>query len=174
MSIWGATELDWVRPVQPVHEDPHQRTEIGAHRQATAALNVRNPQPGRHYFWANADNANSIRRAQVRGFQFVTRDEPEGEGYDDFLPPDRTRNQDQFIRFNGLVLMWCPIDVIRQRREERVRANMERMHQPTRDWHDWGRQVDDGLGGRASRKGSYYEGPDHGIEILEAGVQPRR
>lgn len=167
----------WYAPVNPVPHDGYDPDYVlGSYREACQSFNVHNPQPGWHYTWGLLSNRDNMERRRMQGFEIVQHNDPEAAGWHDYQAAHRGTSQGSAFTNGSLVLMRCPIDRIRQLREQRREQIRERIMGPTRAFEADGRAMHEALGsikpGYASKYGSaYHQGADHGIEIFEGPVQ---
>jgi hypothetical protein len=78
---------------------------IGSHRGVYEALNVRNPQPGYRYLWANRKEG-FIYKKLAQGCKFVRSGDPEALGFQiEDLPEEFQQGLDSLKPFGDVVLM---------------------------------------------------------------------
>lgn len=162
-------DTSWLRPVTPEErgEGEGQPLQIGTHRGNYAALNIRNPQPGRHYAYVRADGK-SYRRYVNEGWQPLRDDSPEQWGAEAL--PEWVQQQVGGARaFGDLMPMWIP----HERYQEIVRARLDlaaaSLRRTDRAYLDKGLQREAELGGRAQGRPVYYFRPGHGQRVMGPG-----
>ncbi len=93
---------------------------LGCHVGGFAGLNIVNPQPGRHYAWAD-DSPRGRMRSLHKGYIQVAADSPELAGYHHMLGHDHMDLDSANTGFHGVVLVWRSTkDEKRVRAEEQV------------------------------------------------------
>jgi hypothetical protein len=111
---------DWMRPYSDTDDGYGERT-LGCHVGNTEALNVRNPQPGMHYYHAPAAKRGTLRGLINKGYEVVPPESPElvGESRD----PRFGGALDSSQAFGDVILTRIPIEKYRQFvKEEQVAA----------------------------------------------------
>ena len=112
----GGMELeDWMRPYSDA-DDGYGERIIGHHVGNTEALNVRNPQPGMHYYHGPTAKRGLLRGLINKGFEVVPPESPEliGDSHD----PRFGGSLDSSQQFGDVTLMRIPIEKYRRFMEE--------------------------------------------------------
>jgi hypothetical protein len=145
-KISGGGDRSWLRPLQ----SGENKEIIGAHRGICEAMNVKNPQPNRHYYYARHDS-NAIQRKLNEGWRPIRGDDPERWGAD--------INTDEYPELDGLkarkdvILMWTDSDNYRRIQNEKARKNKVAIEGTEEEYMDRGHE-------RAAQFGSYVPSDD--------------
>ena len=132
--------------------------EVGSHTGHAAALNIRNPQPGWHYYHVKRDRA-SIQRFMNMGYKPLRSDDPEMRGAIEFNA-ENVPELDGLQAYKDVVAMKIPEDLYRTLLEEKARkAAIQR--EGTADAHvSKGQNLAARAG--ANRDDLYYASKHHG------------
>jgi hypothetical protein len=139
--------------------DPNTDEAIGTHRGNSEALNIRNPQPGFHYYYERSKPANILRRLNEK-WEFVKDTDPEQWGAQ--LPPEVGQALDGLKAYGDVVLMRIHEDNYRVLRDQKALLAKASREGTTDDWTNKGHQQASKLGDRAPSDDMYYARRGHG------------
>jgi hypothetical protein len=158
MSIRAGESRELYRPLRP---DGNWSDEaIGSHKGHMSYLNVNNAQPGRHYYWT-LTHPKAIRRAKAQGWTFITKDDPEWSGneqYNDVI----AAGLDTTVTRNEIALCWMPEGKYKERQELRRKILEEQQGDTSVEYLEKGRPLQEMYG-----QGIYIKGPGHGFRHSE-------
>ena len=160
MSIEAGEDRALYRPLNS--EGNYTEGSVGCHRGHMEYLNVPNPQPGRHYYWVSTD-PKRIRKAKIQGWTFVTKEDPEWSGneqYNDVI----AAGLDTSVTRNDIALCWMSEEKYRERQAALVaRQESERGDTSAAEYLEKGRPFEEQYG-----QGIYFKVPGHGIRRSES------
>lgn len=148
MAMQPGAPLKWCKPT-----NPHKSESLGNHKGDFEALNIKNPQPGMHYFWAKK-TASSVRRFMRYGFEVVQAEDPEEFGAR--LPEKVGALLDGATAYSDVVLMRIPLERYRQFRNQRKQLVEAKREASTQAYLAAGKERERELGHRAPRRGPTY------------------
>jgi len=143
-----------LRPVQ--HEDG----VVGCHKGQFEAFNVRNAQPGTHYYYERNHPGKILRRLN-QGYRVLSDQDPEAWGADN-LPEEYRSSVDTARAFGDVVAMATPMENYRKIRKDKVRLAEIARDGAEADFLGKGQQVEGRLGDLAGSQSLYYKRPNHG------------
>jgi hypothetical protein len=144
MSVGGGSDRSWLKP-----------------RQSSEALNVRNPQPGFHYYYCRRDPS-SVQRKLNQKWQVVTSDMPEKWGAE--LPDNIQQELDGVRAFKDVMLLRIKDEDYRLIQEEKQRRAAVARDGATEEYLEKGRQRAAQLGNLAPEDDLYYKKGYHGSQ----------
>ena len=159
MSIRVGEDREMYRPLNP--DGNYTEGSVGCHRGHMEYLNVPNPQPGRHYYWA-LTHPKAIRRVKQQGWIFVGNEDPEYSGneqYSDVI----AAGLDTSVTRNEIALCWMPESKYRERQQALVERQAERRGDTSAEYLEKGRSLQEIYG-----RSIYFKGPGHGYRHSES------
>jgi hypothetical protein len=134
----------------------------GCHRGHMESLNVINPQPGMHYWYARTDPS-SLDRAERRGWEFVKLTDPERMGEE--KRPDRVAaGLDTTLTRNDIVLCRMPDSRYRKLREQIAQLTEGTGGDGSSEFMERGRPLQEAYG---RGEPIYFRGAGHGFRHVE-------
>ncbi len=162
MTITAGDEHALMRPLDP--EGNYTPGSRGCHKGHMESLNVKNPQPGYHYYYIRTDSS-SLDRAETRGWELVKLSDPERMGEE--KRADRVAaGLDTSLRRNDIVLCRMP-----EPRYREMRERMNQLAEGTRDdgsseYLERGRSLQERVG---AREPLYFKSAGHGFRHITTG-----
>ena len=149
--IEGGHDRSWLRPHDVVLDQI-----AGTHRGNSEALNVGNPQPGWHYYYARRDNS-FVQRYLNNGWRPVTATDPEtwGVSHHEDIP-----ELDGLVAFKDVILLKIPEEQWRALQERKAELTRRDMTGPEEEYL---RQGDNLTRQTHSDDDLYYKKSDHGF-----------
>jgi hypothetical protein len=154
MSIQGGGDRKDLRP-----HNPNDKQVIGTHRGPFEALNVKNPKPGFHYYYARR-KPSDVQRFMNAGWEPVRSGDPEQWGSD--MPPEVGEMLDGVKAYGDVILMRIREDKFRAIREEKEALAKAAREGGTSEFINKGHQRARQLGSSRPKKDLYFESADHG------------
>ena len=150
---------------RPANVDPHANIR-GTHSSHSFALNIPNPEPGKHYYWCAASR-DQIQSFQNRGWSISQRNQRIQES-----DPTRGMNLDTTVGRVDVVLM--EIDDEGYRRFKQAKADAARRRSPEAATDEYLARNSSAFASRHAGHGDvYWKGPGHAIDY-ESQVIPNR
>lgn len=161
MSIQPGADHSWTRPI-----DPHEDEVLGCHRGVSEGLNIRNPQPGFHYYYIRAE-PNMARRYINMGYEVVTSEYPEQPGIK-ALPQAVQSMMDGERAFKDVMLVRIPVEIYREHQAEKRRRAEASLRSASDAFQAKGERAAEALGrGAGKHENVYYQTRDHGSSVEE-------
>ena len=162
MAINSGVDRALYRPLRP--DGNYTEGSVGCHRGHMEYLNVPNPQPGRHYYWANVSDPKKLQRIKAQGWSFIGKNDPEWSGnqrYDDII----AAGLDTTVTRNEIALCWMPTEKYRARQAALVaRQDRQRgMDSASAEYLEKGKRLEATYG-----QDVYFKERGHGIRHSES------
>jgi hypothetical protein len=141
---------------RPLVQGNYTPNAVGCHRGHMQYLNVHNPQPGRHYYWT-LTNPKDIRRAKTMGWTFITQQDPEWSGneqYSDVI----AAGLDTTVTRNELALCYMTEKQYATRQEYLEKLHAQQRSDSSAEYLEKGRPLQEMYGPEV-----YFKGPGHGF-----------
>ena len=158
MAIYAGEEQALTRPLD--QEGNYTKGAVGCHRGHMEVLNVRNPRPGFRYYYIRTDPS-SVRRATRRGWQPVSKADPERMGEEDNSDLVAA-GLDTTLTRNDIVLCRMPEDRYREWRAQMDRRSEGMQGDSAAAYLEKGRPLQEVYG-----DGVYFKAAGHGLRHSE-------
>jgi len=156
MSVRGGENLEWLKPLAANREN-----EVGSHVGKSRALNVRNPQPGYHYYNEHRVPG-SIQKRLNEGWRPISSHDPESWGVDlSEVDGVKFPELDGLQAFGDVICMKIPIEKYRALKEERARQAKVLREGTTEEYLTKGQTLAAQVG---SEDDLYYAARHHSIQ----------
>lgn len=158
MTIYAGEDQKLYRPLD--NKGNYTQGAVGCHRGHMEVLNVRNPKPGFRYYYIRTDPS-SVRRAQQRGWQPVSKTDPERMGEEEQADLVAA-GLDTTLTRNDIVLCRMPEERYRTWRAQMNQRSEGMQGDGSADYMEKGRPLQEIYG-----KDVYFKAPGHGLRHSE-------
>jgi len=134
------TPREWLRPLNHLGSDV-----LGSHRGQHEALNIRNAQPGFHYYWARR-KASDVQRFLNAGWLVVGADPNDKEQYGADLLPRIQEGLDGTKPYQDVILLKIPVSKYKQILAQREADNKAAIGASSAAFEERGRELAISLG----------------------------